>query len=469
MVGLDGVRFQETKLEMLNAEQVEPLTLLVISYFFPPDSEVGGNRVAGFCRYFPEFGIRPIVLTIDQASCEAVDPSLSIPDGLQIERVRPEETLLGRYKRLRVAAYDSVPLGGSGDQNSTATSSKGSAVRMLRNQVLAVLQYPDMYRAWYSPAAKAGKRIGAARKLDAVLSSGPPWTSHAVASSVARRLRLPWIADFRDEWTIAPWRKQIREEQGTPGWRESLDRWTEARWLRQAVLSVCTTNQQRDAILAAHPKLKGDRVITITNGFEPQPNGFAIGSATNNQPKILLHAGQLYAGRRIESFCQAVSALIRDGRLSRSDIQVRLLGKVNPDIERGAHSSARELFDDKVIEILPRIPRDQAQSEMRKADVLLIIQGQHPTAIPAKFFEYLLTGKPILALVGPGALHDIVLQTKSGCVANPSDQREIEVAIQKVLQMKTRTPEEVALVAKQFNFRNLTEQLAQQILAVVPR
>jgi glycosyltransferase involved in cell wall biosynthesis len=145
------------------------------------------------------------------------------------------------------------------------------------------------------------------------------------------------------------------------------------------------------------------------------------------------------------------------------------LGKVNPDIERAAHNSAGELFDDKVIEILPRIPRDQAQSEMRKADVLLIIQGQHPTAIPAKFFEYLLTGKPILALVGPGALHDIVLQTKSGCVANPSDQREIEVAIQKVLQMKTRTTEEVALVAKQFNFRNLTEQLAQQILAVVPR
>jgi glycosyltransferase involved in cell wall biosynthesis len=454
---------------MLNAEQAEPLTLLVISYFFPPDFEVGGNRVAGFCRYFPEFGIRPIVLTIDQASCEAVDPSLSVPGGVQIERVRPQETLLGRYKRLRVAAYDSVRLGGSGDQNSTASSTKGSAVRMLRNQVLAVLQYPDIYRAWYFPATKAGKRIGAARKLDAVLSSGPPWTSHAVASSVARRFHLPWIADFRDEWTIAPWRKQIREEQGTPAWRERLDRWTEARWLRQAALAVCTTNQQRDAVLAAHPKLKSDRVITVTNGFEPQPNGFAIASAANNQPKILLHAGQLYAGRRMESFCQAILALIRDGRLSRSNIQVRLLGKVSPDIERGARNSAGELFDDKVIEILPRIPRDQAQSEMRKADVLLIIQGQHPTAIPAKFFEYLLTGKPILALVGPGALHDIVLQTKSGCVANPRDQREIEIAIQKVLQMKTRTAEEVALVAKQFNFRDLTEQLAQQILAVVLR
>jgi glycosyltransferase involved in cell wall biosynthesis len=466
---LDGVRIQETKLEMLNAEQAEPLTLLVVSYFFPPDFEVGGNRVAGFCRYFPEFGIRPIVLTIDQASCEEVDPSLSVPGGVQIERVRPEETLLGRYKRLRVAAYDSVRLGESGDQNLTAGSTKGSAVRMLRSQLLAVLQYPDMYRAWYFPATKAGRRIGTARKLDAVLSSGPPWTSHAVASSVARKLHVPWIADFRDEWTIAPWRKQIRDEQGTPAWRERLDRWTEARWLRQAALAVCTTNQQRDGILAAHPQLRSDRVITITNGFEPQPNGFASAPVANNQPKILLHAGQLYAGRRIESFCQALLALIRDGRLSRSDIQVRLLGKVHPDIERGARSSASELFADKVIGILPRIPRDQAQSEMRKADVLLIIQGQHPTAIPAKFFEYLLTGKPILALVGPGALHDIVLQTKSGCVANPGDQREIEIAIQKVLQMKTRSAEEVALVAKQYNFRSLTEQLAQQILALVPR
>jgi len=47
------------------------LQVLIISYNFPPDAEVGAKRVTRLCRYLPEFGISPIVLTIDGSLCPA--------------------------------------------------------------------------------------------------------------------------------------------------------------------------------------------------------------------------------------------------------------------------------------------------------------------------------------------------------------------------------------------------------------
>ena len=62
------------------------LSVLVVTYFFPPDSEVGGKRMARFCRYLPEFGVRPVVLTVKQDYAGEIDNSFATPSGLQIER-----------------------------------------------------------------------------------------------------------------------------------------------------------------------------------------------------------------------------------------------------------------------------------------------------------------------------------------------------------------------------------------------
>jgi hypothetical protein len=109
----------------------------------------------------------------------------------------------------------------------------------------------------------------------------------------------------------------------------------------------------------------------------------------------------------------------------------------------------------------------EAQQKVREADVLLIFQGNHGTAIPAKFYEYLQTGKPILAIVGDGALKDIILRTQSGLVADPDDQRGIASAIEQVIQAKPRNAEEVERVTKPFDGRNLTAELVKNIHRVM--
>ena len=435
------------------------LSLLVVSHCYPPNAEVGSRRVAGFCKYFPEFGIDPVVLTIDEASCEMLDSSVNA-EQIPVLRVKPRRTLLDRYRKYR---KHSAAVSGSKPEPTVSVASNGLPMKNLRRHLLASLQYPDAYRGWYAPALKAAQKVIAERQIDAVLSSGPPWTCHAVASRISRLHNLPWVADFRDEWTSNPWRKRMSDSQGIPMWREKLDSWTEHRWLRRAALIVCTTDQQRASMLGAHASMEADKSITIMNGFDIEPGRFEELPKPNHGQRVLLSAGQLYGGRRIDTFCAALLAMVQNGQLSSPDLKVIFMGEVDPEIEQSARARANELFESGIITIETRIPWDQTQDKLRQVDALLIIQGEHPTAIPAKFFECLITGKPLLVIAGPGALRDIVLETRSGCVADPNDQGAIGSAIQTVLGLRTRSVDEVMRVANQFHIRQLTEQLARRI------
>jgi glycosyltransferase involved in cell wall biosynthesis len=436
------------------------LSVLVVSYYFPPDAAVGAKRIARFCQYLPEFRIRPIVLTVDLASCRKLDYSPQHLDQLQIVRARPTRTFLDWYHLRAEIRSKHYPASAIAENNQKQFP---SLLPSLRRHLLSLLQFPDTQRGWYRPAVRASARVVATSPVDAVLSSGPPWTTHAVGHTIARRYNLPWIADFRDVWASDPWRRYACDSEGTPAWRDRLDLWIEDRWVRQAAVVVCTTTRQRDALLRAHPCLDSNRVITIPNGYDSQEQNWNGKAAPSSGPCVFLHAGNLYGGRRIDGFCRSIAALVSKGRLLPDATRIILLGDVNSDIEREARNCAADLFDKGMIAFHPRVDWESAQRSLQQAHVLLLFQGDHPTAIPAKFFEYLSTGKPILALAGQGELRDIMLRTGSGIVADPDDEVGIACAIEQILTAKPRTAEQVESVAKQFHFRNLTATLAERI------
>jgi hypothetical protein len=243
--------------------------------------------------------------------------------------------------------------------------------------------------------------------------------------------------------------------------------WVEDRWVRHAALVICTTSQQRESLLHFHPQLDRNRVTVISNGLDEVEPSFPVAIRPKGGPRILLHAGSLYAGRGVDAFCRAVTYLVKIGQLSIDDVRIILMGETDPIIQHSAVHSAPELFGNGMISFCPRIDWDKAMEQLWNADVLLIFQGHHRTAIPAKFFEYLKIGKPILALAGDGALKDIVLSTGSGFVANPDDQTEIASTIVRALQATTRSADEVEQVTKKFKYRNLTAELAANIRRIL--
>jgi len=177
---------------------------------------------------------------------------------------------------------------------------------------------------------------------------------------------------------------------------------------------------------------------------------------------LVLHLGDLYGGRRVDTFCQAVQNLVRSGKINPGSLTILFLGNNDPSILKAACQLAPELTQSKYIEFRDRVSWQEGQKLLAEADLLLIIQGNH-RGVTAKFYEYLATGKPILAIVREGPLGAMLRATGAGLSADPEDPAQISAKFLEALALPIRSPEEVQRTAGQYYFRTLAKQLAEWI------
>lgn len=438
------------------------ISILMVAYYFPPNAAVGGKRIARFCRYFPEFGIKPHVLTLDAESCASLDHTFAHSINVPITNARPRSTALDWYKRASQARNGKVNASAKNGSQEVNASKRSGLIEIVSKSVLALFTMPDVQRGWFRPAMSAGTELIRNHKFDVIMSSGPPWTAHDVGHRLSRRFGIPWVVDFRDAWVSDHWRDDY------PAWRNRLDWHTEGRWLRDASLVLTTTERLRDSMLKSHRGTPSSRIVTITNGFDGDINPPQITPTASTPDQVMfIHTGELYRGRRIDTLCTAVQDLATRGAFGQLKPKLIFIGETDPEIEATARAATPALFEGDCVEFRPPISWQGAQAALKASDVLLLVQGDHPTAIPAKFFEYLQTGKPILAIGAGGALKDIIEDTRSGFVANPQDPSAIAAAIENSLKMRARTGEEITRFASKYHFKNLTSVLAEHIRTIV--
>jgi hypothetical protein len=427
-----------------------PLSLLIITHSYLPDPVVGTLRIARLCRYLPELGIRPIILTVTSDQRQEVDDSYPAPPGIRVERTRMLRTPLDLYRSMR--RRDRGP-GGAGSAPPASTPDEPTAHRFLRRQAEALFEIPDTSGAWYFPAVRRARPLMASERITAIFSSVPPYAAHLVALSLKKRLDVPWLADFRDPWTHNPLR------QALPGWRRWIDRRMESSCLRWADLVICNTDRLRTAFGRFRPEVPADKLVTLTNGFDdpltpPPPAGARSG------PRRFLHLGSLYGNRRVDTFCRALAMLVARGALDPAAFTVLFIGDNDSRFVREAQAAAPELMAKGCLEFRPRVSWEAADRMRWDADLLLLFFDD-PLAVPAKFYEYLPTGKPILAVTPEGALTDVLERTGAGVWARPDDVAGIA---SKLLLALERIPlpavEAQRRWAGEFHFRSLAGRLA---------
>ena len=425
------------------------LKVLVIAFNFPPDGEVGARRVAGFCRYLHEFGIQPIVLTVEERFYRVQDETVPVPQGVPVVRtsfVNP----LGWYRRLRIHTPRNRKLSVAQEQKEVPSAVTKSS--FLRHQLLTLLDTPDEYWGWYFPAIRAAEELIRTQPIAAVLSTGPPWTPHLIARHLRKKHHIPWLADFRDPWTSDPWRCSV------PQWRQRIDRRLEASCLRWADLVLSVTDGMRVMFAEQYPG-SAAKFVTLTNGFDGS-NSIKPRTSSQSSQRLFLHLGKLYGGRRIDTFCKALANLIQIGMIDPAKIKFLFVGENDPAIVAGAQQVAPELLRNNCIEFRPTVPWDEAQRLLDRADVLLIFQGDHRCGVTAKFYEYLQTGKPIFAMVTQGDLSAMLKTTCSGVWAEPNDPEDIARKFMDALNLPMRSSEELERLKQLYHFRSLTERLA---------
>ena len=128
-------------------------------------------------------------------------------------------------------------------------------------------------------------------------------------------------------------------------------------------------------------------------------------------------------------FWKVIKSLIDANELFASKLNIQLVGKVDSSVLEDIKKYKLESF----IDIVDFIPFEEVVKKQMEATVLLLFVDNFEGAkwvLTGKFFEYLASNRPILAL-GPlgGDLSAEITNTSSGLLADYNDEESMEKAI----------------------------------------
>lgn len=405
-----------------------------IAFHYPPEASSSGVlRTLKYTRYLPEYGWRTTVITPRIDAYTVTDPAL--------EAQIPPTTRVIRTNYLNSKRHLSF-----------------------RGVYLAMTALPDTWVGWMPWAVKAGRRLFAEDPFDVVYSTSPHATAHLIASRLARSSGRPWVTDFRDPWVEDP------PEPGAPSGPvyTATNHWLERKVVESCDAITASTIDLQQLLQARYPQ-EAAKVQAVLNGYDdadfaqlPAPR------AEEQKHMILLHAGGINAAfRNPAPLFAALRACADAGEIDLTKVKLRFLGG-------GPFAESSELLAEldrlnlrQVVELLPRVPYSQSLEELINADLLVLLQASADTVglVPAKLYEYLRAGKPVIALVPHGATEEVVNATRGGWSVAPEEgaalRSALATAYRKWVERSLREVRADPVVLQRYDRRVLTGDLAQ--------
>jgi glycosyltransferase involved in cell wall biosynthesis len=254
------------------------------------------------------------------------------------------------------------------------------------------MSLPDRWMTWLLGAIPTGLAMIRQLKPAVLWSTYPIATAHLIGYWLARLSGLPWIADFRDPMA----HEGYPPDQRT--WQSFLK--VEQRVFSRANLCVFATEGAAQLYRKRYP-WAADRIRVIENGYDEAAFVAAEANLTNTPLNpgafTLLHSGIVYPEwRNPIHLLQAIRQLLDGGRIDHACFRLRFRAPVHDAFLK---EQIVELQLEQLVEISPPVPYQDALVEMIRADGLLIMQSDGCNdQIPAKLYEYIRAGRPILAL-----------------------------------------------------------------------
>ena len=413
--------------------------VLVVAYYFPPLGLSGVQRVAKWCRYLPSAGWDVTVLTVEPGAYFAFDDTLL------------EEVESAGVRIIRTRTLDPTRQGGG----RKVVSFPSERRRRLFSWLSGFFFLPDNKRGWTRQALSAWKDICRDGRPDIVFSSAPPYTSFLVGQALARKAGVPHVMDYRDDWLDNP-----RHDYPTPIHRRIHAR-MERRLLSSAALVTTINASIRERLLQRSP---GSDVRILPQGFDPADitQGEDQGGVRRaHRRSLLVYAGMFYHAQQPDTFLKAVSLVKSRLPESSPGLEARFVG-LFPDDKKPLIASLG-LEDD--VTLTGYKNHHETVGELMEADVLWMTVGRQPgeeMISTGKLFEYMGTGKPILALVPPGEASKALEGYGAAWVCDPDDVEGVASTLEAILKqlddgtLPVGSPEWIA----PFDRKKQAEQLA---------
>lgn len=345
---------------------------MLISYDYAPMGSPGAMRVTNLARHLPRLGWKATVITPSNGVSVAASGLESLVELKGVSVVRSRE--------LRPPARQIRNLSISG-------SKKGSQRRIAA--LLRQLVFPDRTIGWYPAAVRSAIRTAREVKPDVIYSTYPEITNHFIASRVSKRLRVPWVMEYRDPWSPRCLPKWNQAGVSHSKIRNKLEAYFERKFFDTATLAVVVTDPMAVEYAAMYEN-HSQKLRVVHNGYDE--TCFSHFSDLENK-FTLTHAGSLYGGNRNpEPLLRAIQEL-SDSICSPDKFRLRMIGNSEPNVA----STVDKLGLNGVVEFTGRLTYQETARYLMRSHVNLIID-QGIGNLPTKVFDYIGSRRPILAL-----------------------------------------------------------------------
>jgi glycosyltransferase involved in cell wall biosynthesis len=421
---------------------------LIIAYYWPPSGGSGVQRWMYFARYLEEFGIEPVVITVDpeEAAYQATDET----HMAKVAHVRTYHTgagfqLIKLYASLKKGkTKNTIPIGDFGNPRKNLFDKIAGYVR-------GNFFIPDARVGWTKKVIPLAEKLLAQEQFDFLVTTGPPHSTHLVGLQLKKKHALHWIADFRDPWREIYYADLFHRSKRA----DRKDAELEQQVLRTADTILTVGPSMRELLAKKTPD--NDKVRFIHNGYDSEL--FEGIRRQSYQEFTITHIG-VWTGRQpFAEIAEAVSNVLS----ARPELTLRFVivgGTVSPDFISGLSAIPRLIVDFK-----GKTSHREALQEMVNADLLLnclpFMKTESKIMISGKLMEYIATGNPIIAIGDlEGDAATLLSQFPEARMFPPGDSHSIEKRILELLSAERQAPAERQALL-QYSRRETARQLAE--------
>lgn len=411
--------------------------VLVIAYYFPPMGFSGVQRTAKFVKYMTKFGWEPTVLTISPKAYYAFD-----------------ETLLKELEERNIRIIRT----GSKDPTQRVINQskiKSEFLRKILNRISQTFILPDNKRFWMKSALKEARKLLEKETFDIIFATAPPYTDLRIGAQLKKEFNIPLILDYRDAWL----------DDGLSFYPTPIHRWIvkamEREVLHQSNKIVVYTRQIKEHLLRLYPFLSADEIVIIPHGYDKEDFEINFTPDTEKTKLRITYSGAFYDDRTPKFFIEAVEKLFYERPDIENQIEFYFVGRFpSYYLKKIKNSRLKYTFN-----FTGYVDHKTNISYLLNSDVLwLMIRHKKNPHLYAtsKLFEYIRTGKPILACVPKnGAAAYILKDYGASFINEPDNVEEIKNTLVQIFELykNGNLPSGDKNFIEQFERKKLTQEL----------
>lgn len=420
------------------------IKILIVSYFFPPDDAIGGQRLFSWAKSFVNLGLEVEVLTIKK------DKPYDGNYGFIVHEVKAWSfyELIKKYYRNNIKKTEVI--------NSTPyVGWKSRLVKWLKAKGLgSSTRMPDPSDLWIYPSIKYIKNLD--KRWDVVISSFGPYSAHIIGAYLKKNnIAMRWICDFRDMWTLNPYFK------GFPFFK-TIELILEKNLVKNcdAILTVSDPLSEQLKFLHYYSK-----VHTVENGFDLDDYTSPIETINTkriNLRKRIVYTGSIYPGRRDPTPLFNVLKYFEA-----NELELVFAGPLNEELINTVNRLGINAF----VTFLGKVSKKESIELQKSADILLFLESNKPDAVgilTGKLFEYLYSGKEIWGIgIDETTISGKLIIDSGAGYAIGSNEKLIFEKVNRLIKLGTEQVFVNHEMLKKFDRRNQAKEVLKIIKSIL--